>query len=234
MGSGKCIPFLKYSCKYVRSNVPDLFLTMKEFRNGFFTGLSLQLAIGPVFFLIANLTLQKSFFDGFAGVLAVTVADTLFIASSILGIVRIPGNAKWRNVSRIVGSFFLIVIGCLILRSAWDSSIILSVIPSESGIFASFASVFLITIFNPLTIVFFTSLFTVQAAEHNYSRKQLILFGSGTGLATFAFMGGSVIIFSLMRGFVPVFLMQILNGVVGLLLVGYGIRGLFIDLKESK
>jgi len=34
---------------------------MKELKNGLLTGLTLQLAIGPVFFFIINLTLQKSY-----------------------------------------------------------------------------------------------------------------------------------------------------------------------------
>ena len=34
---------------------------MKIFQNGLLTGLFLQLAIGPVFFFIINLTLQKLF-----------------------------------------------------------------------------------------------------------------------------------------------------------------------------
>jgi len=35
---------------------------MKIFYNGLLTGLALQLAVGPVFFYIVNLTLQKTTF----------------------------------------------------------------------------------------------------------------------------------------------------------------------------
>ena len=62
---------------------------MKEFKNGLLTGLTLQLAIGPVFLFIANLTLQKSTLDGLAGVVAVTIVDYLYITLSILGIGRL-------------------------------------------------------------------------------------------------------------------------------------------------
>ena len=47
---------------------------MKVFKNGLLTGLVLQMAIGPVFFFIVNLTLQKTIFDGFSGVIGVTLA----------------------------------------------------------------------------------------------------------------------------------------------------------------
>ena len=73
-----------------------------------------------------------------------------------------------------------------------------------------------------MTIVFFTSLFTAKAVEYSYTKKELYLFGLGTGFATFLFMGSSVVIFSLIRNAVPTILIQILNGIVGGLLVGYG------------
>jgi len=73
-----------------------------------------------------------------------------------------------------------------------------------------------------MTIVFFTSIFTAKALEYNYTKKELLVFGLGTGLATLLFMGTSVILFSLIKGNVPVLLIQILNLVVGCLLIGYG------------
>ena len=206
---------------------------MKEIKNGFITGLTLQLAIGPVFFFITNLALQKSVLDGFAGVLAVTIVDCLYIALSILGIGRLLENAEFKKGFGIISSVILILFGILIVKSVLDSSTVPSAISSASDILASFTSVFLITIFNPMTIVFFTGLFTAKAIEYNYSKKQLALFGFGTGFATFAFMGLSVIIFSSIRGLVPLNVMLILNGVVGVLLVGYGIQRFFTILTTK-
>jgi hypothetical protein len=73
-----------------------------------------------------------------------------------------------------------------------------------------------------MTIVFFTSIFTAKALEYNYTKKELLIFGFGTGLATFLFMGISVILFSLLKESVPTLLIQILNIAVGCLLIGYG------------
>jgi len=54
---------------------------LKIFGNGLATGLILQLAIGPVFFFIINLSLQRSLIDGLVGVLDTVkfwVRETLF------------------------------------------------------------------------------------------------------------------------------------------------------------
>lgn len=42
---------------------------------GLITGLILQIAIGPIFFLIVNITLQKTLLDGLSAVVAVTIVD---------------------------------------------------------------------------------------------------------------------------------------------------------------
>ena len=195
---------------------------MKEFKNGLLTGLTLQLAIGPVFFYIVNLELQKSIFDGFAGVLGVTSVDYIYITLAILGIGSLLKNKKFKNIFGAVSSFVLIIFGLLILQSALSAGMKQLDSTSTSNLLQSFSSVFLLTISSPMTIVFFTSLFTAKAVEYSYTKKELYLFGLGTGFATFLFMGSSVVIFSLIRNAVPTILIQILNGIVGGLLVGYG------------
>ena len=52
---------------------------MRIFVNGLLTGLVLQMAIGPVFFFIINIALQKTLYDGFAAVSAVTLVDYFYI-----------------------------------------------------------------------------------------------------------------------------------------------------------
>ena len=195
---------------------------MKIFRNGLATGLVLQLAVGPVFFFIINIALQKSFFDGLAGVLAVTIVDYFYITLAIFGIGKLLENKKVKKVFGIISSIILIIFGIFIIKEIVSSDISTSVITSSTNLLSSFVSVFLLTISSPMTIVFFTSIFTTKALEYNYTKKELLIFGFGTGLATFLFMGTSVVLFSLMKGGVPLLLIQILNIAVGCLLIGYG------------
>lgn len=202
--------------------------TMKAFRNGLSTGLILQLAVGPVFFFIANLTLERSFWDGLFGVLAVTTVDFFYISLSIFGVGTLLENKKTKKVFGAISSVVLMIFGALIIKNLIAGGLANDVISSTS-LFSSFASVFLLTISSPLTIVFFTSLFTAKAIEYGYKKKELLAFGLGTGLATFLFMGTSVILFSLLKESIPMLLIQILNAIVGCLLIGYGA----VRLKKS-
>jgi len=196
---------------------------MKEFKNGLLTGLTLQLAIGPVFFFIINLALQKTILDGFAGVLGVTLVDYFYIALAIFGIGKLLKNKRFKKIFGAVSSIVLVIFGFLIIKSILGSEVIRSNSISSTNLLQSFSSVFLLTISSPMTIVFFTSLFTAKAVEYNYSKKELCLFGLGTGFATLLFIGSSVIVFSLIKGAIPIILIQILNSIVGCLLIGYGV-----------
>ena len=210
---------------------------MKAFGNGLMTGLILQLAIGPVFFFIIDLTLYRSIFDGLAGVIAVTIVDYLYITLAIFGIAKLLENIKIKKVFGIVSSAILIILGSLIIRSIIGGHISTLVNINSINFLSSFVSVFLLTISNPLTILFFTSIFTTKAVEYNFSRRQLLVFGFGTGLATFIFMGVSVILFTLIKGVIPTQIIQILNLIVGCILVGYGgmslVKSIALDSKNK-
>ncbi len=195
---------------------------MKEFRNGLFTGLTLQLAIGPVFFFIINLSLQKTFFDGFAGVLGVTLADYTYIFLALFGIGKVLEYKKTKKIFGNVSSIVLILFGAFIIKGVIGGIPINNPVSSTASILTSFSSVFFLTISSPLTVVLFTGIFAAKALELKLTKRKLLLFGIGTGFATFLFMGSSVILFSLIKETIPVILVQILNVIVGCLLIGYG------------
>ncbi|MDO8512493.1 MAG: LysE family transporter [bacterium] len=195
---------------------------MKQFFNGLITGLTLQLAVGPVFFFIANMTIQGSTVNGFAGVLAVTLVDYIYILLSVFGIGQVIQRTNIKKIFGMVSSLVLVIFGFMLIKSSVNMVIGESIATTPTEPLISFGSVFLMTISSPMTIMFFTSLFTAKVLEYGYVRNELLNFGLGTGFATFVFMGISVIIFSFMKGIIPIFFVQILNIGVGVLLVGYG------------
>jgi len=206
---------------------------MKIFKNGLITGLLLQLAIGPVFFFIVNLTLQKTILDGFAAVLAVTIVDYFYITLSILGIGKLLEKKRVKKIFGILSSIVLVIFGIIIIKGVIGGNISTNVDTESKNLLTSFSSVFFLTISSPMTIVFFTSLFAAKAVEYNYTKRELFIFGFATGLATLIFMSSSVLLFSLLRGSVPVPLIRFLNALVGCLLIGYGGIRLRKVLKNS-
>lgn len=127
---------------------------MKIFRNGLATGIVLQLAIGPVFFFIINLALQKSIFDGLIGTLAVTIVDYFYITLAIFGIGKLLENKKIKKVFGIISSIVLIIFGVFIIKGRTSSGISTAVTTNSTSLLSSFASVFFLTISSPMTIDF--------------------------------------------------------------------------------
>lgn len=197
-------------------------MDLKVIINGLLTGLFFQFAVGPVFFFIVNLTLQKSIYDGFAAVLAVTLGDYFYVTLALLGIGKLLEEKRTKRLFGIVSSIVLIIFGAFILRGVINKGIVASTTIESSSIISSFLSVFFLTLASPLTIVLFVGLFAAKAIEHKYTKKQLIAFGLAVGSATFIFMSSTVIIFSILKGAIPIKVIQTLNLIVGIALIGYG------------
>lgn len=194
---------------------------MKIFRNGILTGLLFQLAIGPVFIYIVNITLQWNISTGLAAVTAVTLVDYLYIALALWWVGVLLEKKKIKNILWTISAIVLIGFGIMLGLNIFQTTNIenISKIPS---ILSSFSSTFLLTITSPLTIIMWTSLFTTKAIENDYSKRELRIFGLAAGLATFLFMGIAVIMVSLFKTNIPIMGIQILNGIVSVLLIIYG------------
>jgi len=201
-------------------------------RNGLLTGLFLQLAIGPVFFFIVNLVLQRTIFDGFVAVFAVTIVDYLYIILAIIGVGNLLEKKKFKRIFGIVSSVVLIVFGLIIINGIISNGLNSNIEISSTSLVSSFLSVFFITISSPMTIVFFTGIFTAKAVEYNYTKKELYIFGLSVGSATFIFMSMSVLVFFFLSGVIPILIIKVLNLFVGLVLIGYGTIRVFRNLKE--
>ena len=202
---------------------------MKAFKKGLLTGFILQIAIGPVFFFIVNLALQKSLSHGFAAVIAVTIVDYFYIALAILGVGKLIENKKIKKVFGIISSIVLILFGIFMIRNVLNDIAPTTLGTNPTDLLSSFTSAFILTISSPLTIVMYTSLFATKAVENNYSKRELLIFGLSAGLATFLFMGTAVMFSSLIKSMISPTLIQMLNITVGTLLVLYGsIRALRI------
>ena len=203
------------------------------FLDGFLTGLILQIAIGPVFFYILNLTLQRSLIDGYFAILAAVLVDYLYITLAVLGVGKMIEQVKYKRLLGLISSIVLVIFGVLMILSAGAGSLPANRLPGVESYFSSFLSTLLLTISSPLTIIFWTSLFASKAVEKGYSKRELIPFGFAAGLATVVFLGLTVTGISYLRAEIPSTLIQILNLGVGAILVLYGLVRLGAQLREN-
>ena len=192
--------------------------------DGFIVGLLLQIAIGPVFFFILNISMQKTVIDGLFAVLAVTIVDYIYIALAIFGVGKLLEKQRIKRALAVISSLVLVVFGVMMILSTTKTTTSSSFSGiATSSYLSSFLSAFLLTISSPLTIVFWTSLFATKAIEKGYSKRELVPFGLAAGLATLTFLGLSVTLLSAIKASIPMVVIRTLNIIVGVLLIIYGI-----------
>lgn len=196
---------------------------MKPLLDGMLTGLFLQLAVGPVFFYILGITVDSDVINGFFAVLAVTLADYIFILLSLAGMGRLLETETAKRVFGLVSSVVLVIFGVMIFRTGLAGIHTVQAAASGWTPLKSFTSCFILTLSSPLTIVFWGSIFSAKAVEKNYVRKQLVVFGLGAGASTFLFLSPAVFVLSFLKSGIPGLAVQVLNCMVGVLLAFYGI-----------
>ena len=200
---------------------------------GFRFGMLLQLAVGPVCLLTFNLSAGGGFLAGWQVALAAALADTLFIAMSGAGAAAFVGRARVKTVVRWVGCLVLAVFGVNMVLNALGVPFLpdFALFRAEGG--SPFLQGLVLTAANPLTIVFWSGMFTAQIMKYSWDRRQLRLFAAGCVLSTLLSLTAVAALGAVLSGFLPPIAMQILNAAVGAALVLYGFK-LLLDKEPAK
>ncbi len=190
----------------------------------------LQIAVGPITFFIINIVIQRTLLDGFFAILGAALADYCYITLSIIGIAKLLENVRIKKTLGFISSLVLILFGFyIIVGSLRNIQVNVGITNNLQDLTRSFISTFMLTLSNPLTIIFWTSIFTARSIEYSLNRKELIVFGFAAGLAVFLFLGTIVLIISIFKYSIPVAAVRLANILVGLILITYG---LFRSIKN--
>lgn len=187
---------------------------------GFKFGMLLQLAIGPVCIFIFSEGCNKGFWPAEAGVLAVTLVDGLFILLAVMGITSFINNEKVKRVFKIAGAIIVAYFGAMILISAFSMPQALGA-GAQDGLTqgGSFYKGFVMTASNPMTILFWSGVFSAKIAEERMDKRQVQLFGAGAVISTFLFMTLVALAGSIAQEFISYAVIRILNAAVGCALI---------------
>jgi len=187
-------------------------------------GMLLQLAVGPLCFLTLRTAAGGGFLAGMQVTLAVTLVDALFITLSGAGAAAVLGRATVKAAVKWTGCLVLCLFGVNIILGAFDIAFLPALQLSAASGGSPFVQGLVLTAANPLTIIFWGGVFTAQVAAHSYTKRQLVFFAAGCVLSTFLSLTAVAILGSVLSGFLPELAMQILNILVGAVLIGYGIK----------
>lgn len=200
---------------------------------GFRFGMLLQIAVGPICVFIFNEAVEKGMRNALVGVLAVVIIDALYIMLSIWGISALVEKNK--KLLKYFGAVILIFFGCKTIIDSFDTGVIPIVNSDDISYLKIFITATTLTASNPLTIIFWSGVFSSKVIEEGFSRKDELKFGCGAILATLVFLTFITIFGQFTQSFLAVQYIAILNRIVGILLIYFGVR-LFktkVDKKQS-
>jgi len=202
---------------------------------GFKFGLMLQFAIGPVCLFIFQAASTGGLANAESGVLGVALIDALYILASIVGLgALITKYPQAKLILKIFGALVLIVFGLSTLLNTLGISFLPSLqLSSGEDAGGMFWRAALLTLSNPLTIVFWAGVFSSRLAEGSLSRPDMYTFGAGAVLSTLLFLSLIALLGSLSGAFLPEIAIQVLNAVVGLLLIGFGVKTALKKVEPS-
>jgi threonine/homoserine/homoserine lactone efflux protein len=150
--------------------------------------------------------------------------DTLFIALSGAGVTAILNRPKVKAAIRWIGCLVLTFFGADMICGALD----ISLLPDLRLFAPSGGSLFwqgiLLTASNPLTILFWSGMFSAQIIQKKWNTRQLAFFAAGCVLAPLVFLSAVAALGAALGGVLPEIVIRILNILVGAALIFYGLR----------
>ncbi|KKB84092.1 lysine transporter LysE [Devosia limi DSM 17137] len=127
------------------------------FAKSFLLGLAVAAPVGPIGALCINRTLERGFWAGVAGGLGTAIADAAFAVLAALGFAAFAALlARINTPLTLIGGVFLIWLGW---RGLQPRPLAIAARVGALDLLSTVASTFVLTITNPVTILFFAAMF---------------------------------------------------------------------------
>jgi threonine/homoserine/homoserine lactone efflux protein len=192
-------------------------------------GLAISVPVGPIGVLCIQRTLAGGRIAGLVSGLGAATADAIYAAIAVLGLTFISEILIGQQASlRLLGGGILILLGIRILLSRPPDE---SATEERSGLGGAYASTFILTLTNPLTILFVAAIFIgigATATSGNLLSGTILVLGVflGSTLWWFLLSGGV----SLLRDRVTPKAMRWVNWISGTIIALFGASAIIISL----
>jgi threonine/homoserine/homoserine lactone efflux protein len=194
---------------------------------GFLLGFSIAAPVGPIGVLCIRRTLAQGLAAGLVSGLGAATADAIYGSIAAFGVTAVSTVlVSQQSLLRVFGGLFLCYLGFRTLIAR----------PTPAGpepatervrLPNAYLSTFILTLTNPLTILFFAGVFAAMglgAREGNYTGSALLVLGVFTGSASWWLALSSVT--SLARGKVSQRGLLWVNRISGVVIIGFGVVAL--------
>jgi threonine/homoserine/homoserine lactone efflux protein len=191
-------------------------------------GLILQISVGPVCIAVLHKGLSQGFHHAFVIALGVALVDAAYIVLSIVGISAVLQIESVRNLIGLAGALLLIYFGIRCLRAPAVTTRIEN--SRNDSLLKSFAYGAVLTLTNPLTILFWAGVLGAMMSTHTFNQEGgVVYFAAGCVAATLLFLTAVALAGHFLERIITERLALWLKRAVGLFLIGFAVK-LIVDL----
>ena len=188
------------------------------FVKGLIIGFSIAAPVGPIGLLCIQRTLTEGRISGFISGLGAATADAVYGCIAGFGLTFVSTFLISQNVwLRLIGGIFLCFLG---IRTFISPPAERAASAEGKSLLTNYASTFVLTITNPVTILSFAAIYA-GLGVYNYVSAVLLVSGVFTGSALWWFTLSSSV--SLIRSKIDQHKLQWINRISGTILAGIGI-----------
>lgn len=200
---------------------------MSDLIQGLGFGLILQISVGPVCIAVLHKGIAQGFLHAFAMAWGAALVDAVYITLSMAGVSALLQLESARLVIGAGGALLLLLFGFRYLRA--PAKITEAQHRGESPL-KSFAYGVVLTLTNPLTILFWAGVLGAMMSTRSFDRPGgMVYFAAGCVSATLLFLTAVALAGHLLERLLNDRLALWLNRAVGLFLIGFAIK-LSVDL----
>jgi threonine/homoserine/homoserine lactone efflux protein len=192
---------------------------------GIKVGIVLTFLIGPVFFAILQTSIERGFWNGVSVALGVSFSDTLSVMVCYLGASQILYNDGLQIYLAYGGGVLIIGFGLynVLIKSRRNADQVSIEVTGKKHRY--FIKGFLLNTLTPMVILFWIGTLSFATLELGYTRRNEFIIFFGSVLATVlctdiakAYLAGKL------RTLITARLIKIINVVLGIALIVFGIR----------
>ncbi len=196
---------------------------MKIVLNGVQFGIVLAFLIGPVFFTIIQTSVEKGFWKGALVALGVSLSDISYVVICYFGLVHLFERPTFRVYLAYVGGGILILFGLYYLVIKRSRPEVKATVEKKG--YRYVLKGFLINGFSPMVLVFWIGTISVSSLELGYTKGfEFFLFFAAMLLTVLATDLIKAYLADRLRRIVTPKTMSTIHAILGLVLVGFGIR----------
>jgi threonine/homoserine/homoserine lactone efflux protein len=201
-------------------------MNINLFVEGFILGFGMIVFIGPVFFLLLSISLEKGILAGLLVALGIILSDIVYVILCHMGITSFLNIPSLKFYLSFLGGLLLILIGIKYIFKPPNFS--LTEIPIASfDLLACFTKGFLINFINPFVFLVWLGILT-SVKEKPFSNLEIKLYLTGVLLGIFVVDFFKVILSKQLKKFLKPKIFSMLIRFAGISLIGFGFKLLFL------